>query len=67
MAGHIVAKKDRKRIRCDDSSGCPNRAVWCEHVHWDTGNTTGVSFFYSCGKHAPKKRVLAKAGGRRRR
>lgn len=67
MAGHVVAKKDRKRIRCQHFSDCQNRAVWCEHVYWDAGNTKGVSFFYSCGKHAPKKRVLARAGKRRRR
>ena len=46
---HRVEAKDKARIACRGQYGeCQNQADVCEHVHWDTGNTTGVSFFYSC-------------------
>lgn len=37
--------QDAKRIRC---MLCAGAAEICETVHWDTGNTKGVSFFYLC-------------------
>lgn len=49
---HRVRPEDRARIRCQ-RAGCAAPADMCEHVHWDTGNTTGVSFFYFCDEHAP--------------
>ncbi len=53
---HVIRPKDRKRIRCDATVGamtfCNRPALVCEHVHWNTGNTAGVSFFYICGRHA---------------
>jgi len=48
---HIVKPKDRKRITCS-FHGCDKPAYACEHVNWDTGNTTGISFFYQCKEHA---------------
>ena len=34
---------------------CGKPAVWCEEVEWDTGNTTGISFFYFCDEHEKNK------------
>lgn len=57
--GHMVRKKDRARIRCQHSAAysdrCNKPADVCEHNHWNTGNTKGVSFWYFCKAHAPKK------------
>lgn len=49
---HIVQPKDRKRIWCNHVD-CSKHAYACEHSHWNTGNTTGVSFYYSCRTHTP--------------
>jgi hypothetical protein len=43
---HRVEPKDRERISCQSCQEAP--ADVCEHVHWNTGNTVGVSFFYYC-------------------
>lgn len=44
---HRVREEDRKRITCQKCRIVP--ADVSEHVHWKTGNTTGVSFYYYCG------------------
>lgn len=44
---HRVKARDRRRITCSKCRAAP--ADICEHVHWNTGNTTGISFFYFCG------------------
>src|ERR1044071_691081 len=56
---HPIHPKDHPRIRCHghrwrDCDAAP--ATIAEHVHWDTGTTKGVSFFYYC---APCYAVLA--------
>ena len=43
---HRVQAKDKKRILCQQCHAAP--ADLCEHVEWNTGNTTGISFFYYC-------------------
>lgn len=49
MNYHIVKQCDRARILCNGCyNTCRKPADVCVHVHWDTGNTTGVSFFYYC-------------------
>lgn len=56
VAGHRVQPKDRPRIRCQHGSvspDCTAEATVCEHLHWDTGQRAGVSFFYFCDDHAP--------------
>ncbi len=46
---HMVEEKDKARIHCSGKYGkCMNQADICEHVHWYTGNTSGISFFYYC-------------------
>jgi len=43
--------KDSARIKCTGNYGdCQQNAMVCEQVDWNTGNTTGVSFFYLCDK-----------------
>lgn len=56
---HKVKKSDRKRIRClgKQPGGCGRPAWFCQHVHWDTGNTKGLSFFYFCRKHAAARGI----------
>lgn len=45
--------KDSARIFCagvfDES--CRANATFCETLHWDNGNTKGISFFYFCDNH----------------
>jgi len=51
---HRVAEQDKHRIKCTDDrwhQGCAKPADVCQHSHWNTGNTTGVSFFYFCDEH----------------
>jgi hypothetical protein len=43
---HRVKRKDRQRIKCGKCHRAP--ADVCEHVHWNSGNTVGLSFFYYC-------------------
>lgn len=47
---------DSARIKCQtavgpDRDNCGAQATVVREVHWDTGNTTGVSFFYHCDEH----------------
>jgi hypothetical protein len=42
---HRVREEDKHRIKCPH---CDAPADICEHVEWNTGNTTGISFFYYC-------------------
>lgn len=46
---HILEPKDRARIHCME---CDKAAYACEHVEWNTGNTSGISFFCYCRAHA---------------
>lgn len=52
---HTVAARDRTRIRCEalttGMNTCDEPTLVCMHVHWNTGNTKGVSFHYYCGPH----------------
>lgn len=46
---HLVEDHDKSRIRCTGRYGeCGEPAYACEHSEWNTGNTTGISFFYYC-------------------
>lgn len=52
--------KDSARISCQATinkqlDSCGSSAVMCETLHWDTGNTKGVSFFYFCDTHNPQR------------
>lgn len=49
---HLVTEKDSNRIQCED---CGGPAYACEHVEWNTGNTTGISFWYYCHPCAVKR------------
>lgn len=45
---------DSARIKCQTrgrGEGCERQATVCHEVHWNTGNTKGVSFFYHCDEH----------------
>lgn len=47
----LLDLKDRQRIGCQGLSAtedCDRKADVCDTVNWDTGNTKGISFFYSC-------------------
>ena len=55
---HRVTKRDQKRISCSvceivlaGTRVTPHPAEVCEHTEWNTGNTTGVSFWYYCLPH----------------
>lgn len=52
---HRVKAKDRERISCQSCRAAP--ADVCEHVHWNTGNTKGISFFYYCDPCFAKMRL----------
>jgi hypothetical protein len=47
-----VAPKDSKRIQCSRhyraSEPCGAPATQCLTLRWNTGNTSGISFFYYC-------------------
>lgn len=45
---HRVKRKDQQRIRC---THCGEPAKVCEYAEWNTGNTTGISFWYMCLEH----------------
>ena len=50
---------DSARIKCltainKDRDTCGAQATVVHEVHWNTGNTTGVSFFYHCDEHGRK-------------
>lgn len=46
---HRVSAVDRQFIRCTGNyPECVAPADICEHMPWNTGNTTGISFFYFC-------------------
>ena len=56
MDTHRVKEHDKARIRCcGQYHTCTAQSDVCVHVHWDTGNTKGVSFFYYCDKCASKE------------
>jgi hypothetical protein len=57
---HEVAESDKPRIPCS-FAGCTKQADACEHVHWNTGNTTGVSFWYYCAAHSETVKRTGKA------
>jgi hypothetical protein len=58
---HDVKLSDQSRIRCTGSyTNCGKPATMCQHVHWDTGNTKGLSFFYYCPEHDPRNSDLKK-------
>lgn len=42
---HSVRPEDRERIHCVK---CGRPADVCEHQIWNTGNTSGISFWYYC-------------------
>lgn len=53
--------KDSARIQCQtmtdrDLNTCGAQAVVVHELHWNTGNTTGVSFFYHCDEHGRQAR-----------
>jgi hypothetical protein len=53
---HELTPADSARIRCTGKyAECGKPAVVCQRVHWDTGNTKGLSFFYFCAEHDPRK------------
>lgn len=52
---HIVEESDRERVRCND---CGEPALIGVHMHWNTGNTEGVSFFYHCAACAKLRGML---------
>lgn len=47
-----LSQSDNARIKCAKGRfgdpNCSNQATICETVDWNTGNTTGTSFFYFC-------------------
>lgn len=53
---HLIAESDRERIRCSAVDAkldmCERPTFACQHIEWNTGNTTGISFFYLCEEHA---------------
>jgi hypothetical protein len=57
---HDVRPEDQARITCQFGlSQCERPAVVCEHSTWNTGNTVGISFWYYCEAHDPRKKVEA--------
>ena len=55
-----LSAKDSARIQCQtfdrERNMCGAPAIVVHEVHWDTGNTKGVSFFYHCAEHAENTR-----------
>jgi hypothetical protein len=52
-AGHRVKEADKARIKCHD---CGKPADVCHYMNWNTGNTTGISFFYFCDQHYEERK-----------
>jgi hypothetical protein len=55
-----LSAADSARIKCQmldqKLNHCGKPAVVVHQVEWDTGNTTGISFFYHCEEHREVKR-----------
>ena len=47
---HRVTPEDQQRIVCQFAK-CGKPAEVCEHAQWNTGDTTGISFWYYCMGH----------------
>lgn len=62
---HKVTKKDQKRVFCE-SAECGKRAKVCEHAEWNTGNTSGISFWYYCMAHGKQHGFTGKREQMRR-
>lgn len=51
--GHVVRRRDQKRIRCEHPE-CTEPAYYCEYHQWEMSTrpvSRGISFYYFCQKH----------------
>lgn len=57
---HKLSAKDSARIPCSRVN-CKLQATYVQHLHWNTGNTKGLSFHYFCDTHTELVQATGKS------